>query len=101
VGNSPQALDKIGAPKYRYVFNHNAENIANSANLYAIQLIQSGLLLDGVHRLRRFIDLYDRSATLYYNLVYIYNTQNIWDQADQYAWQAIELKRIKGMLTIC
>jgi tetratricopeptide (TPR) repeat protein len=90
---SKEFLDQAGAPKYQYVFNRKAEDIANRANLYAIQLIQSGLLLDAAHWLRRFIDLYDRSPTLFYNLGQVYNTQKIWYQAAQNAWQATELKK--------
>jgi tetratricopeptide (TPR) repeat protein len=78
--------------RYRYVFSAEAALIAKTANDYCLQLIRSGEIVEAAEWVRRFVDLYDKSPTLFYNLGQLYNTLNRAEGALRYAWKAVELK---------
>ena len=79
--------------KYRYIFEGRAEDIGLKANVNALSLVREGLLIDAARWLRRFIEIYDSSPTLYYNLAQIYNALDIRGDALRFASRAIELKK--------
>lgn len=79
--------------RYRYVFETDPEKIANSANVNAMQLIQEGLISEAIRWLRSFIEIYENSPTIYYNLGQLYNTQGLEHEALRFGLRAIELKR--------
>ena len=79
--------------KYRYIFNSDIKDVAHRANVNAIGLIKEGLLIDAASFLKRFIELYDLSPTLHYNLAQIYNSMNIVGEALAHGTRAIELQK--------
>jgi len=78
--------------RYRYVFSAEAALVAKTANDYCLQLIRSGEIAEAAEWVRRFVDLYEKSPTLFYNLGQLYNTLNRTEAALRYAWKAVELK---------
>jgi tetratricopeptide (TPR) repeat protein len=79
--------------RYRYVFEADPDEIANSANVNAVQLIQEGLILDATHWLRMFVEIYENSPTICYNLGQLYNTQGLNAEALKFGLRAVELKQ--------
>ena len=79
--------------RFRYVFEADPDEIANNANVNAVQLIQEGLILDATRWLRRFIEIYENSPTIYYNLGQLYNVQGLNPEALRFGLKAIELNQ--------
>jgi tetratricopeptide (TPR) repeat protein len=79
--------------KYRHIFNFDVKEVANKANVNAIGLIKEVLLVDAASFLKRFIELYDLSPTLHYNLAQICNSLNIVGEALRHGTRAIELQK--------
>lgn len=78
--------------RYRYVFSAEAALVSKTANDYCLQLIRAGEIVEAAEWVRRFVDLYEKSPTLFYNLGQLYNTLNRAEGALRYAWKAVELK---------
>jgi tetratricopeptide (TPR) repeat protein len=78
--------------RYRYVFLEDPALVAKTANDYCLQLIKSGEIAEAAEWVRRFVELYEKSPTLFYNLGQLYNTLNRAEGALRYAWKAVELK---------
>jgi len=79
--------------RFRYVFETDPDEIANSVNVNAVQLIQGGLILDATRWLRMFVEIYENSPEIYYNLGQLYNTQGLNPEALKFGLKAIELKQ--------
>jgi len=79
--------------RFRYVFETDPGEIANAVNVNAVQLIQGGLILDATRWLRMFVEIYEGSPEIYYNLGQLYNTQGLNPEALRFGLSAIELKR--------
>ncbi len=79
--------------RFRYVFETDPNEIANNVNVNAVQLIQEGLILDATRWLRMFVDIYENSPEIYYNLGQLYNTQGLNPEALRFGLKAIELKQ--------
>jgi tetratricopeptide (TPR) repeat protein len=79
--------------RFRYVFEIDPDEIANNVNVNAVQLIQGGLILDAARWLRMFIEIYENSPEIYYNLGQLYNTQGLNPEALRFGLRAIELKQ--------
>ena len=77
---------------FRYVFKNEAKAVAQKANVNVIGLIKEGLLIKAVAWLKQFVEIYDLSPTLYYNLAQLCNSLNIRGEAIRYAFRAIELQ---------
>jgi len=80
-------------PEYKYVFEADFNYVANTMNVYALNLVNQGEIDRAINLLQRFLELNDLSPGLNYNLAQLYNTQNILGKALKYAWRAIELKK--------
>jgi len=78
--------------RYRYVFSEEYALVSKTANDYCLQLIRSGEIVEAAEWVRRFVELYEKSPTLFYNLGQLYNTLNRAEGALRYAWKAVELK---------
>jgi tetratricopeptide (TPR) repeat protein len=79
--------------RFRYVFETDPDEIANNVNVNAVQLIQGGLILDATRWLRMFIEIYENSPEIYYNLGQLYNTQGLNPEALKFGLRAVELKQ--------
>jgi len=79
--------------RYRYVFEGDSDEIANKANVNAVQLIKEGLVLDAARWLRMFVEIYQNSPTIYYNLGQLYNSLGHYAEALKYVIKALELKQ--------
>jgi tetratricopeptide (TPR) repeat protein len=90
----PQSLEFMGefTPEYRHYFKHNVKNVAREVNDHALRLIQTGSLSDAAGVLHDFLELYDLSPTMNYNLAQLYNSTGLWRLALRYALRAIELQ---------
>ena len=92
VAPSKDFLNERGV-RFRYVFETDPGEIAISVNVNAVQLIQGGLILDATRWLRMFVDIYENSPEIYYNLGQLYNTQGLNPEALRFGLRAIELKQ--------
>jgi len=79
--------------RYRYVFTAAPDVIAARVNSYALNLIQYGLIRDAAGWLKAFLENYENSPTIYYNLGQIENNLGLRAEALEYAMKAVELKR--------
>lgn len=79
--------------RFRYVFETDPDEIANNVNVNAVQLIREGLILDAARWLRMFVEIYENSPEIYYNLGQLYNTQGFNPEALRFGLKAIELKK--------
>jgi tetratricopeptide (TPR) repeat protein len=77
---------------YRYIFNYDVKEVAARALVNSISLIKEGMLVDAARFLGQFVELYDLSPTLHYNLAQIYNSLNILGEAARHGIRAIELQ---------
>ena len=77
---------------FRYVFKNEDKVVAQKANVNVIELIKEGLLMEAAAWLKQFVEIYDLSPTLYYNLAQLYNSLNIRGEAIRYAFRALELQ---------
>jgi tetratricopeptide (TPR) repeat protein len=85
-------VDEIDV-RYRYVFGRNPDAIAEKVNSYALNMIQTGLVSDTARWLRMFIEIYENSPTIYYNLGQLYNSFGLNAEALKYGMKAVELKK--------
>lgn len=79
--------------RFRYVFETDPDEIANNVNVNAVQLLQEGLILDATRWLRMFVEIYEKSPEIFYNLGQLYNTQGLNPEALKFGLRAIELKQ--------
>jgi len=78
--------------RFRYVFESDPDDIAKKANVNAMELIKEGLVLEATRWLRMFVEIYENSPTIYYNLGQLYNTAGRNPEALHFGLKAIELK---------
>jgi tetratricopeptide (TPR) repeat protein len=79
-------------PVYRHVFARNPKDIAREVQNYALELIRAGMLPEASQAIKNFLDLYDQSASLNYDLAQLYNATDNLREALRYALKAIELQ---------
>lgn len=79
--------------RFQYVFEGDSDEIANKANVNAVQLIKEGLVLDAARWLQMFVEIYQNSPTIYYNLGQLHNSLGHYAEALKYGIKAIELKK--------
>ena len=77
---------------YVYVFQTEVQTITDDVNYKAIALLRSGQHDLAIGYLRGFLEIYDRSPVLNYNLAQFLSMKNEWREALPYAWKAAELK---------
>ena len=95
VGTPPELtkkfVDEIEV-KYVHVFHTKPESCAEIVNDYSIQLLKNGQLAHASSWLDNFLEIYDESASLNYNLAQLYNSQEILGKALKHAWKAAEIE---------
>jgi tetratricopeptide (TPR) repeat protein len=79
--------------RFRYVFETDPGAITNIVNVNAVELIKEGSILDATRWLRMFVEIYENSQEIYYNLGQLYNTQGLNPEALRFGLRAIELKQ--------
>jgi len=77
---------------YVYVFEQKIDHIFWQVGEYAMGLVKANELGAAADWLSRFLEIYDRSPELSYNLAKIYEQKNDLAKALRYAWRASELK---------
>ncbi len=60
--------------RYRYVFRASPEDLAGRINDYALEMIRHGLIRDAAGWLKAFLENYENSPTIYYNLGQLENS---------------------------
>ncbi|HUU51697.1 MAG TPA: tetratricopeptide repeat protein [Candidatus Heimdallarchaeota archaeon] len=88
---SKQFVDEIEV-KYVHVFHTKPDSCAEIVNDYSIQLLKNGQLAHASSWLDNFLEIYDGSASLNYNLAQLYNTQEVLGKALKHAWKAAEIE---------
>jgi tetratricopeptide (TPR) repeat protein len=78
--------------RYRYVFRAVADDLAGRINDYALEMIRHGLIRDAAGWLKAFLENYENSPTIYYNLGQLENSLGFNAAALEYALKAVELK---------
>gem|GEM_PF-1687021 len=78
--------------EYVYVFEENVDYVFWQVGEFATALVRTNELGVAAAWLRRFLEIYDRSPELNYNLAKIYEQRNDLSEALRYAWRAKELK---------
>lgn len=78
--------------KYKYSFESDIAFVTNLINSAAMTLLKKGQLDDAITMTERFLEIYEASPDLNYNLGHYYNMKNDLDNALKYAWNAMELK---------
>lgn len=79
--------------RYRYVFDRDAAEVADKVNGHAMNLIKGGMVSDAARWLQSFIEIYEGSPTIAYNLGQLYNSLGSIARAGVYGMKAVELKR--------
>lgn len=79
--------------RFRYVFGQDPDDIARKINLYALELIKNGLTSDAARWLQMFVEIYENSPTIYYNLGQLDNSLGLNAEALEYGIKAVELKK--------
>lgn len=78
--------------KYIYIFEQKIGYVLWQATEYVMDLIRSNKLAEAADWLSRFLEIFDRTPELNYNLAKIYEHRNNLSRALRYAWRAKELK---------
>ncbi len=95
-GSTPPELTKYFvddiAIKYYHVFHTKPDSCAEIVNDYSLQLLKSGQLAHASSWLDNFLEIYDESASLNYNLAQLYNAQEVLGKALKHAWRAAEIE---------
>ncbi len=95
VGTPPELtkkfVDKIEI-KYVHVFHTKPDSCSEIVNDYSLQLLKNGQLAHASSWLANFLEIYDESASLNYNLAQLYNAQEVLGKALKYAWRAAEIE---------
>jgi tetratricopeptide (TPR) repeat protein len=79
--------------RFQYVFENNPGETADKVNFNAMELIKEGLVLDAARWLQRFVEIYEDSPTIFYNLGQLYNSLGHYADALKYGIKAVELKK--------
>jgi tetratricopeptide (TPR) repeat protein len=79
-------------PKYTYTFETNIASVVNLINSATLTLLRKGQLNDAIVMTGSFLEIYEASPELNYNLGHFYNIKNDLDNALKYAWNAVKLK---------
>lgn len=82
----------IAKLQYIYVFKTEIPEVVKIMNSYSLALVRQGWMSEAKRFLMSFLELYDRSPELNYNLAHLYNISHELEQALRYAWRATELK---------
>jgi len=75
-----------------HVFETKPDSCAEIVNDYSLQLLKNGQLAHASSWLDNFLQIYDESASLNYNLAQLYNAQEILGKALKHAWRAAEIE---------
>jgi tetratricopeptide (TPR) repeat protein len=78
--------------EYKYDFVADLKDVVFGINTSALNLIKAGRINAAGNLMRSFLEIYDLSPELNYNLAKLYVINNSLGKALQYAWRAIELK---------
>jgi tetratricopeptide (TPR) repeat protein len=78
--------------KYIYIFEQKIGYVLWQAKEIVMDLIRSNKLAEAADWLSRFLEIFDRTPELNYNLAKIYEHRNNLSRALRYAWRAKELK---------
>jgi tetratricopeptide (TPR) repeat protein len=95
VGQPPELTKEIVddiAIKFVHVFHTKPESCSEIVNDYSLQLLRNGQLAHASSWLSNFLEIYDASASLNYNLAQLYNAQEILGKALKHAWRAAEIE---------
>jgi len=88
----PDGFLKANEPRFRYVFQGDPDNIATKTNVFALRLIREGRVPDAHQLLGAFIEIYENSPTIFFNLGLLANSLERPAQALECAMRAIDLK---------
>ena len=86
-------VDERFGVRYQYAFEGNAADIADKVNGHAMNLIKGGLVPEAARWLQSFVDIYEGSPTIAYNLGQLYNSLGAKTAAITYGLKAVELKK--------
>jgi tetratricopeptide (TPR) repeat protein len=78
--------------KHVHVFHTKPDSCSEIVNDYSLQLLKNGQLAHASSWLDNFLQIYDGSASLNYNLAQLYNAQEVLGKALKYAWKAAEIE---------
>ncbi|MGD2245071.1 MAG: tetratricopeptide repeat protein [Candidatus Aminicenantes bacterium] len=78
--------------KFCYVFQTDVQTITDDINYKAIALLRSGQRELATGFMHNFLEIYDRSPGLNYNLAQFYSMKDNPGKALEYVWRAVELK---------
>jgi tetratricopeptide (TPR) repeat protein len=78
--------------KYVHVFHTKPDSCSEIVNDYSLQLLKNGQLAHASSWLDNFLQIYDGSASLNYNLAQLYNAQEVLGKALKHAWKAAEIE---------
>ena len=79
--------------RYFFAFDRNPAEVAEKVNGHAMNLIKGGQVADAARWLQSFVEIYEGSPTIAYNLGQLYNTLGATARAGAYGMKAVELKR--------
>jgi tetratricopeptide (TPR) repeat protein len=95
VGQPPdltkQFVDEIEI-NFVHVFHTKPDSCSEIVNDYSLQLLKNGQLAHASSWLSNFLEIYDESGSLNYNLAQLYNAQEILGKALKHAWRAAEIE---------
>jgi len=77
--------------KYIYIFEQKISYVLWQAKEYVMDLIRANKLAEAADWLSRFLEIFDMTPELNYNLAKIYEHRNNLSRALRYAWRAKEL----------
>jgi tetratricopeptide (TPR) repeat protein len=86
-----QFVDEITV-NFVHVFRTKPDSCSEIVNDYSLQLLRNGQLAHASSWLSNFLEIYDASASLNYNLAQLYNAQEILGKALKHAWRAAEIE---------
>ncbi|MBE0713634.1 MAG: tetratricopeptide repeat protein [Candidatus Aminicenantes bacterium] len=89
--SSPDFM-KARGPRFLYVLESRPYDAAATANGYALNFIQRGLLVDAARHLRAFTEIYENSPTIYYDLGQLDNTLGLFAEALAFGAKALKLE---------
>ena len=89
---SKKFVDKIEL-EYKYEFLVDVNSVVFGINNSALDLIKTGRINAAENWMRRFLEIFDYSPELNYNLAKLYELKSSLGNALKYAWRAKELKK--------
>ena len=84
-------IDKIEL-EYTYVFKTDINKVLYSMNTTFLNLVRTGELNSAKNLILNFLEIFDLSSGLNYNLAKLYELDDNLGKALKYAWRAMELK---------